>query len=51
LHREILEEAAWLGDVAVPDLDEREVIGAEPPVGDDLDQTALPNEPRLDDWR
>jgi len=51
LHREILEEPAWLGDVAVPDLDEREVVGAEPPVGDDLDKKAFPDEPGLDDWR
>ena len=51
LHREILKEPAWLSDVAVPDLDERKVVGAEPPVGDDLDQTAFPDEPWLDHWR
>ena len=37
--------------MAIPDLDEREIIGAKAPVGHDLDQTAFPDEPRLDDWR
>ena len=40
LRSEVLKEAAGLRDVAVPHMDEREIVGAEAPVGHHLDETA-----------
>jgi hypothetical protein len=49
LRCEVLEEAAWLRDVAVPHLEQRQIVGAEAPVRHHLDKPAFVDESGLDD--